>query len=321
MRADRLLSILMILQAHGRTKAHELAGKLEVSERTIYRDIEALSAAGVPVYAERGPGGGCALIEGYRTTLTGLTGDEVRTLFLSGATHAMADLGLGSALDAAMLKLLATLPSVQRQQAERVRQRIHLDTANWNAAAEETPHLRTLQDAVWNDRKVRLTYHSREGAITERVVDPLGLVAKTSTWYFVAGNALGRRVFRVSRIQAATILDEPSERPEDFDLATFWEEWRDQFKASLVRYPVTLRITPEAVPMLPQIFGESVRQRVANAGLPDADGCWRLDYIFESFEVARSEVLRMGTLVKVIDPPELRDGVAAMARAIAQLYT
>ncbi len=320
MRADRLLSILMILQAHGRTKAHDLADKLEVSERTIYRDIEALSSAGVPVYAERGPGGGCALVEGYRTTLTGLTGDEVRTLFLSGATHAMADLGLGSALDAAKLKLLATLPSIQRQQAERVRQRIHLDTANWNATGEEIPHLRILQDAVWNDRKLRLTYHSREGTITERIVDPLGLVAKTSTWYLVAGDTYGKRVFRVSRIQAATLLDDPCERPDDFDLVAFWGEWRDRFKASLVRYLVLLRITPEAVPVLPQFFGEGLRQRVANAGPPDADGCWRLEYIFESFEAARSEVLRLGTLVEVIEPPELREGIAAMGGAHAPNY-
>src|SRR5581483_11174125 len=178
MRADRLLSLLMLLQIKGQCTAHDLAKRLEVSERTIYRDIEALSTAGVPVYAERGPGGGCMLAEGYRTSLTGLTESEVRTLFMSGIASPLADLGVSDALEAAMRKLLAALPTAHRHDAERVRQRLYTDSTWWYEVHQTAPFLQTVQMAIWQDRKVRMTYRKAEGEVSERIIDPLGLVAK-----------------------------------------------------------------------------------------------------------------------------------------------
>src|SRR5581483_5649644 len=186
MRADRLLSILMMLQIRGQVTARELAQRLEVSERTIYRDIEALSMAGVPVYAERGPGGGCVLAEGYRTNLTGLTEDEVRSLFMPGMTRQLADLGAEKTLDAALLKLLAALPSDHRRDVEHTRQRIFVDTVGWYYSTEVSPYLHLLREAIWNDCKARIVYRKSNGEVSERVVDPLGLVAKAGIWYMVA---------------------------------------------------------------------------------------------------------------------------------------
>ncbi len=207
MRADRLLSILLLLQTRGRITAGRLAEMLEVSERTIYRDLDALSAAGIPVYAERGPGGGCALTDGYRTNLTGLTETEIRTLFVPGVHGPLADLGLGRVLEDALLKLMAALPSVHRHDAQRVRQRLLLDAAGWFRGEEPVPYLHTVQEAIWQDRALMLTYRRPDGVNTERLVDPYGLVAKASIWYLVALDraAAEMRVFRVSRITEAAV--------------------------------------------------------------------------------------------------------------------
>src|SRR5215212_9732508 len=222
MRADRLLSILLLLQTHRRMTAGALAQRLEVSRRTVHRDMEALSMAGVPVYAERGAGGGWVLPDSFRTDLTGLTESEIQALFVSMPTRLLADLGLAQASDAALVKLLAALPSVARRDAEQVRQRIHVDGAGWHQSAETVPALATLQEAVWIDRRVRLNYRRGDGSAVERVVDPLGLVAKGRLWYLVAGVDGEPRTYRISRVEAAEILDEPASRTPDFDLATFW---------------------------------------------------------------------------------------------------
>ena len=320
MRADRLLSLLMLLQIRGRLPAHELAKRLEVSERTIYRDIEALSAAGVPVYTESGPGGGCVLAEGYRTNLTGLTEAEVRTLFMSSASGLLADLELGQALEAALLKLLAALPSAHRQDAERSRQRIYLDVAGWHPPEEAGPYLRTLQEAVWNDRRLLLTYRKANGEIIERLVDPLGLVAKAGIWYLVGAMKGEMRVLRISRVQAATITEEPCQRPEGFDLATYWAEWSSQFRASWPQYPVTVRVAPEFVPILPQVLGEGIHTLLQQADPPDASGWITLTLTFETFEGARTSMLGFGTNVEVLEPQELREGVAEFAARIVAFY-
>ena len=183
MRADRLLSILMLLQTKGRMTAHDLAEQLEVSERTIYRDLEALSIAGVPLYTERGPRGGCALVDGYQTRLTGLTETEVQALFLLNIAGPLADLGLGRALDDAMLKLTAALPVASRAYAELVRQRFHLDTTWWYHTEDSTSCLQILQEALWQDRKLLLFYHEDGGAWSERLAEPYGLVSKAGIWY------------------------------------------------------------------------------------------------------------------------------------------
>lgn len=320
MRADRLLSILLLLQSKGRLTAAQLAGTLGVSERTIYRDLDALNAAGVPVYTERGPNGGCALVEGYRTSLTGLTEAEVRTLFVAGVSRPLADLGLGQAVEDAMLKLLAALPSVRRDEAQRVRQRILLDAAGWFRPEEPVPFLPALQQAVWDDRKIDLVYRRSDGQQVERRVDAYGLVAKASIWYLVGVEEDRVRVYRVSRVQDATVLDERFERPPDFDLATYWASWSAQFEASRASYPVRLRLAPALLPMLPHIFGEGIHATIAEAGPPDGDGWLTLSLTFETLSIARTHVLGFGALAEVLDPPELRESVIDTARRIVAFY-
>ncbi len=200
MRADRLLSILLLLQTRGRMTARELAEHMEVSERTIYRDIEALGMAGIPVYAERGPGGGCTLLDGYQTRLTGLTEAEIRALFLLNMTHPLADLGLDKALDDALLKLSAALPAAQRQEAEQVRQRIYLDTTTPQSSQPIAQHLQTLQAAIWQDRKLSLSYHAGDGTLSEQLVDPYGLVSTPLAWYLVGAVNGEKQVFCVSHL-------------------------------------------------------------------------------------------------------------------------
>lgn len=330
MRADRLLSLLLILQARGRTTARELAERLEVSERTVYRDLSALGIAGVPVYTERGPGGGCGLLEGYRTTLTGLSELEVRTLFLSGAARPLADLGMGSALEGALLKLLAALPARLRADAERARRRIHVDAAGWGNTGEETPFLGLLQEALWQDRCVRLTYRRGDGEVVERTMQPLGLVAKASIWYLVAltergGDADGAdrnepRVYRVSRIRAAELTDTRFERAGDFDLASFWAESASRFVSSWGQYPVLVRVAPDLLSDLHHYFGKSIYAVIAQACAPDADGWTTLPLMFQTMDGARTNLLGMGAEVEVLEPAELRASIAEYARNIAAFY-
>ncbi len=205
LRADRLLSILLLLQIHWRMTARELADKLEVSERTIHRDMEALSISGVPVMAERGTGGGWTLPKGYQTDLTGLSQPEIRSLFLGKPSRLMTDLGMHKVSETALTKLMAALPPIQPSGAEYARQRIYVDTANWRRCGEDISLLPTLQDAIWQERKLLFTYQRSEGSISERVADPLGLVAKGNIWYLVAAVAVEPRTYRVSRIRSATV--------------------------------------------------------------------------------------------------------------------
>ncbi|HWS73181.1 MAG TPA: WYL domain-containing protein, partial [Thermoanaerobaculia bacterium] len=209
-KADRLLSTLLLLQLHGRMTARQLAKRLEVSERTIHRDMESLGTAGVPVVAERGAGGGWELMQGYRTTLTSMSESEVKALFVGAPARLLADLKLDKASDAATLKLEALLPAIFRNDAEVARQRIHIDVSGWSRSHEAVPHLPLLQDAVWRERKVRIEYdRGGDDCATSRLLAPLGLVAKGSVWYLVAMPDDGEpRSYRVSRVRAATILDE-----------------------------------------------------------------------------------------------------------------
>jgi predicted DNA-binding transcriptional regulator YafY len=320
MRADRLLSILLLLQSKGRLTAQELAERLEVSERTIYRDLDALSIAGIPVYAERGPGGGCALLESYRTNLTGLTETEVKALFLFSIPGPLADLGVSKAFNAALLKLSAALPTTQQAYADHVRQRLYLDTVDWSNAQEPVPHLPTLQEAVWQDRRLNLTYRRADGSWVNRLVDAYSLVAKAGTWYLV-GEVIGRLlVFRVSRIEAARLSDSHFERQPDFDLVTFWTKWCAEMAASHPPYPARLRVAWETIPHLPQILGEQAHTLLEQAGPPDREGAITLSFTFESFEAARSRILGFGGAVEVLEPAELRDSVIEQATRIIACY-
>ncbi len=320
MRADRLLSILMLLQARGRMTAQKLADELEVSERTIYRDIDALSIAGIPVYAERGPGGGCALLDSYRTNLTGLNEDEVRALFMLSVPAPLAELGVSQELKAAMLKLSAALPDSRRLDQERARQRIHLDWAAWFQPDDPLPHLHTIREALWADRALRVTFSLPFDTHVERIIEPYGLVAKASAWYLVYAREGHARVIRVSRIIEAQIIDNEFVRPPDFDLAAFWEGWRAASEQNRPYYPVMARVSPALVAWLPHIFGERIRDRIAEAGPPDEAGWITLCLPFETFEAARERMLSFGRAAEVLEPLALRQSVRDFAAQIVAFY-
>jgi predicted DNA-binding transcriptional regulator YafY len=317
MRADRLLSILLLLQVNRRMTAGSLAKRLEVSPRTIHRDMEALSMAGVPVYAERGAGGGWVLPDSFRTDVTGLTEPEIQALFMATPARLLADLGLEKASDAAHVKVLAALPSLARRDAEHMRQRIHVDGAGWRQAADEVPTLPSLQEAVWLERKARIGYRRNDGETVERVVDPLGLVAKGRLWYLVAAVEGEMRTYRVSRMQAVEILDEPVARPPDFDLAAFWAESSASLVANLPRYPITVRVAPDVVRRL---WIPGAYARVEHVGEPEADGWQTASLLLQTESEACSYVLGFGPRMEVVAPPELRERVVQEAASIVAFY-
>ncbi len=317
MRADRLLSILLLLQAHQRMTAGELAKRLEVSERTIHRDMEALGTAGIPVTAERGMGGGWRLLEAYRTNLTGLNEAEIQALFFTKPVRLLADLGLRKAADAALIKLLAALPSMSRRGAEQVGQRIHVDTTGWHHEEEDISALSTIQEAIWKERKLSMTYQRDGGNSFERLVDPLGLVAKGSTWYMVAAVEGDARSYRVSRVRNARVNEEPCARPKDFDLAAFWAESSTHFVASLPRYPVKARIAPE---VLETVYHAGRYARIEKFEPPDADGWIMLCLLFEQEEAACGYLLSFGTRVEIVEPLDLREKVMRLAESVAAFY-
>lgn len=321
MRADRLLSMLMLLQIRGRMTADDLAEELEVSPRTIYRDLDALSLAGVPVYADRGPSGGISLLDDYRTNLTGLTQNEVRSLFMFTVPGLFADLQADKTQEAATLKLLASLPSPFQKDAELARQRIHLDPAAWFQPPEAIPHLSTLQDAIWQNQRLRLVYRRADGNWVKRLVDPYGLVAKTSVWYLVAGVMRGVFAYRVSRIQEVEITGSSFERPADFDLPTFWSKWCADFEAQYDQYEVTLRLLPQGIPLLIQMFGEGIHTLVEQAGGMDDQGCCALTLTFESADDACRKLMGLGTAVEVVGPPELRRQMRDTAQQLIEFYS
>ena len=322
MRADRLLATLLLIQARGKMTARELSRELEVSERTVYRDLNALSAAGVPVYAERGPGGGVALLEGYETRLTGLKEAEVRALsqVLSSLSvpGSLVDLGLGGALESALLKLSAALPSMHRQGTGRMRGRVHLDTARWFAPRELVPHLQTVQEAVWGERRLNLLYCADDSGVRRRVLEPYGLVAKVGVWYVVGGTARGTRVYRVSRIREVE-LGEPFERPQDFDLADFWSTWCHDFETSRPTYPVLLRVSKEGADVLPRVLGEWARETLSSQE-EDAAGWRALNLTFENAEQAVDLLLGLTPLVEVQEPEELRERLVVAAGEVLRMY-
>ncbi len=320
MRADRLLSLLMLLQARGRMTARELAGELEVSERTIYRDVEALSTAGVPVYGEAGPEGGYALIDSYRTDLTGLTEGEVRALFMLNIPAPLIDLGVGQELRAALLKLSAALPHTRRHDEGRVRQRFHIDSNWWRQGDEQVPHLPTIHQAVWQDRKLQVTYLLPFAEAIDRFVEPYGLVAKAGVWYLVWARNGRNDVYRVSDLLDVQMSDEPFERLEEFDLITFWEGWCAEREGNFHDYKAVVRVVPDLLPLLPRYFGNHIQARIAQAGPRDAEGWTRLELSFESFEAARERLLGFGRGVEVLEPRPLRRSVLDYAQQIVALY-
>jgi predicted DNA-binding transcriptional regulator YafY len=265
-RASRLLSALLLLQSRGRVSARVLADELGVSVRTVYRDMGALHAAGIPVYADTGPDGGYQLVAGFRTRLTGLTEGEAQALFLTGLPGPAAEIGLGALLSAAELKLAAALPAPLRESAQQVRDRFHLDAPGWYKAGDASPHLAAVAEAVWQQRVIRLRYH-RWKAPTDvtRVVKPYGLVLKAGTWYLVAHptDAESPRTYKVNQVRGCIVLDERFDRPLDFDLAGYWCGYLAEFQARLHQGTAVVRFSPKARERLPDLVGPDVRAAVA----------------------------------------------------------
>ena len=313
MRAERLLSIILLLQSHHRLTASELANRLDVSERTILRDMDALSLADIPVFSERGRNGGWGLVEGYRSNLIGLTDEEISALILS-PSRILSDLGLDDAAEAATLKLLANLPQVRRQDADFVRKRIHVDGAPWLSQAETTTHLPELQDALWQDSEIHIIYQKGEGEAVERIVAPLGLVAKGRTWYLIAMIDGDYRTYRVSRILEVSRTGKTINRPQDFDLANYWEASTQQFVATLPRYMVTLHIHKDALRFIRNwrfTRIESIRE-IAEDWLEVIVNVEEKDY-------AIACVLGCGGDAIVIEPEELKDAVHEKISNMANL--
>jgi predicted DNA-binding transcriptional regulator YafY len=333
MRASRLVSILLSLQNKGKMSARQLSEQLEVSERTILRDMEELSASGVPVYAERGKEGGWRLAEGYRTTLTGIHADELAALLVASRPELLSDLGRGQQLEAALQKLLAAATDSARSGAEAVRRKLHIDGAGWQPnrqRSEPAPCLAAVQEAVWRERALRIAY-MRDGAEKIRRVDPLGLVAKRGVWYFVAYTDEDElRTFRISRLTKAEMLEATFETPAGFELAAYWESSLEQFREQLPRYPAKLRVRADAVKRLEaQRFVALHGSRAADdedhstgAGkIKELDGDWLfVDAEFETPDSACEIVLGFGGRIEVLEPRELRQLVKDEIRSASMVY-
>ncbi|MBC7806414.1 MAG: YafY family transcriptional regulator [Akkermansiaceae bacterium] len=316
MRGDRILSILLLLQTRKALTAGELAAQLEVSERTILRDMATLSGAGVPVTATRGKNGGWRLLQPYRTNLTGLNIAESQTLFVPVASQLLRDLGLGKAAEAARIKMSASLSEAARGDAERVRERIHIDGGGWFPSSESFPLLPLLQDAVWQQSELRFSYERGDGEVVERTVLPLGLVAKGRVWYLVAQTETETLSYRVSRVRDVTETGSTFDRPADFCLAEFWEHSVAQFKKNVPRHPVVARVSPRQRELLRRAGNPPVRSETE----PD-DGRWvTLTLLFEPGAEAIDYVLRAGDEIEVLEPETLRGQIYDLAERLLTRY-
>jgi predicted DNA-binding transcriptional regulator YafY len=321
MRASRLLSILIILQLRGRATAETLADEFEVSIRTIYRDIDQLSAAGVPVYAERGRAGGFALLDGYRTKLTGLTPAEAQALLLAGAGGAAADLGVGPEAAAAQLKLLASLPPDAGASAQHVASRFHLDPVQWYARTEPLELLPQLASAVWRDRRIRIRYESWKAEVS-READPLGLVLKGGVWYLVAVVKPSKdpRTYRVSNIQSLDVLDTPFKRPARFSLSRHWQKWTTDFETRLISERATVRLSPAGMRLLRDAHPAAWEAARENGRPTKPEGWLKADIPVEAISSSSRQLLRLGADIEVLGPPDLRAAIAKEAATISALY-
>lgn len=319
MRADRLLSILLLLQTRGQVSATELAERLEVSVRTVYRDVEALSAAGVPVWAERGRRGGIRLLPGYRTDVTGLTSDEVRALFVLATEGTHADLGLGPAIGSALRKVMAALPDVHRPAAERISERVLVDPRRWmhaDVGEDNGSWLAELQHAVFADRRVRLTYRaSGRPQATTATVDPYGLVSKAGVWYLVADRDGEPRLYRVDRVEAADVTDEPVRRRPGVGLAEVWAALRENVERLPDDVHVRCRVRRSRLDML-------LRIHAANVAAPPImlDDTWAEVHLGLRAIPAARTLLAFGADVEVLSPPEARTELAATAAEAIASY-
>jgi predicted DNA-binding transcriptional regulator YafY len=341
MRADRLVSLALLLQARGRTSARTLAAELEVSVRTVYRDIAALNLAGVPVVTESGPGGGCWLLDGYRFPLRGLSYDEAAALLVLGVPAAVAELGLADALADAQRKIRLTSGGGVGRGAGATGggaddglapPLVHLDMPRWFGGSEPVPWLRTLAAAVHDRRQLRLGYrHDSQEHESTRVICPLGLVNKAGTWYLVAaggkrseggdGPADGDlRVFRIARVTSAHALSQTFTRPAAFDLAEFWSRWAASFMTSRPKVEVLIRASPDAISAFSEVFGDAVRRPLDTAPPADGRGFRNVTLTFEHEAAAVQRLAGFGGKVEVLSPATVRDRLIATARELLDHY-
>lgn len=317
MRAGRLVSILILLQLRVRLTAEQLAEEFEVSVRTIYRDIEELSAAGVPIYGDRGPGGGFQLVDGYRTRLTGLGRDEAEAVFMIGVPGAADAIGLGAAAESAARKLLAALPPALSSDAGRLGARFHFDPVDWYREAETSPLLPALARAVLDQRMVTMTYESWTGVRTS-TVEPFGLVFKAATWYLAARGGDTVRIYRVSNIRDAVVDERTFDRPTDFDLPSFWREGLQRFEASLRPSTAVVEALPAGLARLAR--AGTFAAAAVRAAAVSSDGWTRVELPIESVDQATLLLLGLGPDVRAVAPPELRARVHALAHDIARQH-
>jgi predicted DNA-binding transcriptional regulator YafY len=312
MRADRLLAVLMLLQRRGRTTARDLARRLEVSVRTIYRDIEALQASGVPIYSEPGRNGGVRLVEGYRTDLSGLSLGEAELVPLLGLRDALAGLGFQTSVAQTEEKVLSALPEAQRERAEHFRRKIHVDLSAWWHGTEVVPHLETLTEAAFGGHRVRVRYRRGDGKVVARTLDPLGLVLKNGVWYLVAVAGTGDpRTYRAVRFVEVETLDEQFEPRPDFDLSTFWNARSREFERTGTEYRVTVRARPDATRALRNDYDAE----------PPSEEWTTVELTFGTHEHALRRLMSFGASVVVVEPIDLRNAIVTMLQEATALYT
>jgi len=320
MRADRLISMVMLLQSREMMTAEELSVELEVSTRTIYRDVEALNLAGVPIYTDRGPGGGIALIDSYRTTLTGMNEDEARALFMMSIPQSLVDLGVGQNLKSALYKLAAALPQDQIAQAAQTKQRIFLDSSPWKTTTEPVIHLETLQEALWRDKVLRVVFRGYFDSQIEIEVAPLGLVAKMNTWYLMGKMDGYIKVIKVKDIIEVVITEKSFTRDGNFNLENAWKVWCKTYQDHRPSYLVRAKIIPELTDKLSRYLGEEVKYDIIKKGI-DPTGEWaEVNLTFDNFFTARETLLSLGRAIEVLEPQALRCSVIDYARQIVDLY-
>ncbi|MGD0706005.1 MAG: YafY family protein [Trebonia sp.] len=321
MRASRLVSILLLLQTRGQLSAPQLAAELEVSVRTIYRDVESLGEAGVPIYGDAGPAGGYRLLGGYRTRLTGLTADEAEALQFIGMPGAAAELGLGTVLAAAQLKLHAALPERLRERSARIQERFFLDAPGWYHDGDSSPHLDAIADAVWRQQRIEVRYR-RWAAPTDvtRTLEPHGIVLKAGKWYVVARCEGALRTYRISQVLNLTPLNERFERLAEFDLPRYWAAHIARFRAGLRQGEATIRLSPDGRERARDLLSPEVTAAIDATARADEGGWVTAVVPIESLQHAQSSFLGLGAGAEILEPASLRALMAETAAALARLY-
>jgi predicted DNA-binding transcriptional regulator YafY len=309
----------MLLETRGRMSAPALSELLQVSLRTLYRDIDQLAAAGVPIYSERGRLGGFELLKGWKTTLTGFTASEAQAVFMAGLVGPATQLGLGREVTDAQLKLAASLPPQQRGDAQRVTERFHLDTLDWYREADPVPHLTTVAAAVWDEKQITIRYESWK-AIVGRTIHPLGLVLKGGAWYLVGAVDDKTRTYRISNIREIRVEEGRATRPKKFDLAAYWNESIKRFEEDLYRGRATVLVTPDGVRSLREMSAVVANSLSKMPPIRRRDGRVKLEIPIETIDQAASQLLRLAPEVEVIAPHELRNAVLRNLDTIANCY-